>query len=136
MPVDSFLKKFAWSVPVAFTDAVGACQFSRGDTLYSSPIAYREWNEEFYRLAKGLRGIKVLRPEARPASPSPGLFLSNWDSPAEVEVFMPDAQESVRRLSTTQGRIYSVLWQGDISVLDTATSMPLVPHHPGYLLKL
>ena len=73
---DPFLSNFAWAVPTAFSDAVGACQFSRGDTLYSSPIAYREWNEEFYNLAKGLHAIKVLSPEAKPAPPSPCLFQS------------------------------------------------------------
>jgi len=129
-----FLSNFAWAVPIAFSDAVGACQFSRGDTLYSSPIAYCEWNEEFYKLAKGLRAIKILSPEAKPAPPSPGLFLSNWNSQVEVEVFMPDGQEGVKRLSTAQGRMYSMLWQGDSSVLDTTTSMPLVPHQAGYLL--
>lgn len=132
---DSFLSNFAWSVPTAFSDAVGACQFSRGDTLYSSPIAYREWNEEFYNSAKGLHAIKVLSPEAKPAPPSPALFQSNWSSEAEVEVFMPGGQEGVKRLSTTQGRIYSLLWRGDSSILDTATSVPTVPHQAGYLLK-
>ena len=128
---DPFLSNFAWAVPAAFSDAVGACQFSRGDTLYSSPIAYREWNEEFYKSAKGLYAIKVLSPESKPTPPSPALFQSNWSSVAEVEVFMPGGQEGVKRLSTTQGRIYSVLWRGDSSVLDPAMSVPLVPHHAG-----
>jgi hypothetical protein len=131
----ALLSGFAWAVPAAFSDAVGACQFSRGDTLYSSPIAYREWNEEFYKSAKGLYAIKVLSPESKPTPPSPALFQGNWSSVAEVEVFMPGGQEGVKRLSTTQGRIYSLLWRGDSSVLDPAMSVPLVPHHAGHLLK-
>ena len=132
---DPFLSNFTWAIPTAFSDAVGACQFSRGDTLYSSPIAYREWNEEFYELAQGLCAIKVLSPEAKPAPPSPGLFQSNWNAVAEVEVFIPSGQNGAEILSTTQGRIYSLLWRGDSSVLDPATSVPIIPHSAGYLLK-
>lgn len=84
----AFFSGFAWSVPMAFSDAVGACQFSRGDTLYSNRIAYRQWNEEFYKLAKDLHAIKVLSPEAKPAPPSPGLFQSNWNSAAESIPFL------------------------------------------------
>ncbi|MCX5729410.1 MAG: hypothetical protein NTZ28_11340, partial [Nitrospirae bacterium] len=91
-----YLDGFKWAVPSAFLGALGACQFSRGDTLYSSPIAYREWNEEFYELAQGLCAIKVLSPEAKPAPPSPGLFQSNWNSVAEVEVFMPGGQNGAK----------------------------------------
>ena len=131
----NFFPGFEWAIPSAFADALGACQFSRGDTLYSSPVAYREWNEEFYESAKGLRAIKVLSPEAKPAPPSPGLFQSNWNSVAEVEVFMPGGQNGAEILSTTQGRIYSLLWRGDSSVLDLATSVPIIPHPAGYLLK-
>jgi hypothetical protein len=131
----NFFPGFEWAIPSAFADALGACQFSRGDTLYSSPVAYREWNEEFYESAKGLRAIKVLSPEAKPAPPSPGLFQSNWNSVAEVEVFMPGGQNGAEILSTTQGRIYSLLWRGDSSVLDPATSVPIIPHPAGYLLK-
>ena len=131
----AFFSGFAWSVPMAFSDAVGACQFSRGDTLYSNRIAYRQWNEEFYKLAKDLHAIKVLSPEAKPAPPSPGLFQSNWNSAAEVELFMPGGQEGVKRFSTTQGRIYSLLWRGDSSFLDPAMPAPMVPHQARYLLK-
>ena len=54
---------------------------------------------------------------------------------AEVEVFMPGGQNGAEILSTTQGRIYSLLWRGDSSVLDPATSVPIIPHPAGYLLK-
>ena len=134
-PSSPFLPNFSWAVPVAFSDALGACQFSRGDTLYSSSFAYRKWDDEFYKLAQGLHAIKVLSPEAKPSPPSPGLFQSNWNSPTEVEFYKPVGQDGAKRLSTTQGRIYSLLWRGNTSVLDLTTSAPPIPFQANFLLK-
>jgi hypothetical protein len=131
----SFFAGFKWAIPSAFADALGACQFSRGDMLYSSSVAYREWNKEFYEMARGLYAIKILSPEAKPAPPSPSLFGSNWNTQAEAEIYNIGEQEGAKRFITTQGRIYSLLWRGDRSILDAATSAPLVPHQAGYLLK-
>ena len=130
----SFFPSFSWAVPLAFADALGACHFSRGDTLYSDPIAYRAWDDEFYRFGRDLYAIKVLHPEAKPSPPSPDLFRDNWDAPAEVEFHKVGKQSNMQRLSTTQGRIYSLLWRGDVAVLDIGTPMPQVPHQARYLL--
>jgi hypothetical protein len=110
----NFFTGFEWAIPSAFADALGACQFSRGDTLYSSSIAYREWNKEFYEMDKGLYAIKILSPEAKPAPPSPSLFGNNWNTQAEVEVYKIGEQEDAKCFITTQGRIYSLLWRGEI----------------------
>ena len=131
----NFFPGFEWAIPSAFADALGACQFSRGDMLYSSSIAYREWNKEFYEMARGLYAIKILSPEAKPAPPSPSLFGSNWNTQAEVEVYKIGEQEGAKCFMTTQGRIYSLLWRGNRSILDAATPAPLLPHQAGYLLN-
>jgi hypothetical protein len=131
----SFFPCFSWAIPLAFSDALGACQFSRGDTLYNDPIAYKAWDDEFYRMAHGLYAFKVLSPEAKPSPPSANLFKKNWEALAEVELYKPTSKSETRRISTTQGRLYSLLWQGDLSVLNCATSKPLVPHQSPYLLS-
>ncbi|MGH9425235.1 MAG: hypothetical protein ACRD2L_02895 [Terriglobia bacterium] len=126
---------FTWAVPLAFADALGACQFSRGDTLYSDPIAYRAWDDEFYQFAQDLQGIKVLHPETKPSPPSVNLFKKNWEASVEIELYRPVSKSEARRVSTTQGRLYSLLWRGELSVLDCATPKPRVPHQSPYLLS-
>jgi len=132
---NNYFPGFEWAIPSAFADALGACQFSRGDTLYSSSLAYREWNKEFYEMARGLYAIRILSPEAKPAPPSPSLFGNNWNTQAEVEVYKIGEQEDVKRFITTQGRIYSLLWRGDRTILDPSTSVPQLPHQAAHLMK-
>jgi hypothetical protein len=132
---NNYFPGFKWAIPSAFADALGACQFSRGDTLYSSSLAYREWNKEFYEMARGLYAIRILSPEAKPAPPSPSLFGNNWNTQAEVEVYKIGEQEDVKRFITTQGRIYSLLWRGDRTILDPSTSVPPLPHQAAHLMK-
>ncbi|MBI3356688.1 MAG: hypothetical protein HY038_07965 [Nitrospirae bacterium] len=119
-----YLDGFKWAVPIAFLDALGACQFSRGDTLYSSSIAYQEWNDEFYKKAKGTHALKVLSPEVKPVSTSGNLFQLNWDEKAEVETYTIGEADSPKRQVTTQGRIYCLIWRGDLSILNVNTPPP------------
>ncbi len=130
-----YLDGFKWAVPSAFLDALGACQFSRGDTLYSSSIAYQEWNDEFYRKAKGTHALKVLLPEAKPVSTSGNLFQLNWDEKAEVETYTIGKEDFPTRQVTTQGRIYCLIWRGDLSILNGDTPPPGKLQMTGDMLK-
>lgn len=130
-----YLDGFKWAVPSAFLDALGACQFSRGDTLYSSSIAYQEWNDEFYRKAKGTHALKVLLPEAKPVSTSGNLFQLNWDEKAEVETYTIGKEDFPTRQVTTQGRIYCLIWRGDLSILNVKTPPPEKLQMTGDILK-
>jgi len=130
-----YLDGFKWAVPNAFMDALGACQFSRGDTLYSSSIAYQEWNDEFYKKAKGMHSLKVLSPEVKPVSTSGNLFQLNWDEKAEVETYTIGEADSPKRQSTTQGRIYCLIWRGDLSILNINTPPPEKLQMAGDILK-
>lgn len=130
-----FIDGFKWAVPRAFLDALGACQFSRGDTLYSNPIAYQAWNAEFYKEAKGMHCLKVLSPEAKPVSTSVNLFQNHWNDKAEVETYTIGKEDHPTRQRTTQGRIYSLIWRGDLSILDVSALAPEKPQMAGDLLK-
>lgn len=131
-----FIEGFRWAVPTAFSDAVGACQFSRGDTLYSSPIAYQAWDEPFYQKVRGLECLQVLSPEAKPAPPSAELFESNWETEAQAQLFAVGEKTAPVQVSTTQGRIYTLLWYGDIRVLNPQAPVPRLPQTARELLKL
>lgn len=126
---------FKWAVPNAFLDALGACQFSRGDTLYSSSIAYQEWNDEFYKKAKGMHSLKVLSPEVKPVSTSGNLFQLNWDEKAEVETYTIGEADSPKRQLTTQGRIYCLIWRGDLSILNINNPPPEKIQMAGDILR-
>jgi hypothetical protein len=130
-----YLDGFKWAVPSAFLDALGACQFSRGDTLYSSSIAYQEWNDEFYKKAKGMHALNVRLPEAKPLSTSGNLFQLNWNEKAEVETYTIGTEDLPTRQITTQGRIYCLIWRGDLSILNLSTPPPEKLQMPGDLLK-
>ncbi len=43
---ERFFDGFAWAVPAAFSEAVSACMFLEGDTLYDTKKAYSgEWEK-------------------------------------------------------------------------------------------
>lgn len=131
-----YIEGFRWAVPTAFADALGACQFSRGDTLYSSPIAYQAWDETFYQNVKELECLQVLSPEAKPAPPSVELFESNWETEAQAQLFTVGGKSPLVQFSTTQGRIYTLLWHGNTEVLNLQTPVPRLPQTARELLKL
>lgn len=131
-----FIESFRWAVPTVFADALGACQFSRGDTLYNSQIAYQAWDETFHQNVKELKCLQVLSPEAKPAPPSVELFESNWDTEAQVQLFTVGEKSPLVQISTTQGRIYTMLWHGNSEVLNLQTPVPRLPQTVRELLKL
>jgi len=121
-----FFAHFAWAVPTAFADALAQCHFDRGDQLYDTRQAYQVWQ----KAKRGIRhGVRVIRERAAPAQDDEApdeLFIRNWDAPIDIE--LRDVRKDTRNpISTTQGRLYSLLWKGDVSILDTVMPDPVLP---------
>lgn len=118
---------FEWAVPRAFHDAVDQCRFERGDTLYDTREAY---GPDWRRACEVIRHhIRVSHPEklAIGAGAEGGsVFRANWESEVRLAVF-----ERMQRLDgevvSTQGRLYTAMWHGDLSVLSLDTPEPVLP---------
>ncbi|MDT8369573.1 MAG: hypothetical protein RQ745_10225 [Longimicrobiales bacterium] len=122
-----YFDRFEWAVPWAFHDAVDQCRFERGDTLYDTRDAYGpDWGEA----CKAIRNhLRVRYPDKlTTSSPIDGdsIFNSNWKSEVRVDVF-EDGNQIESELVSTQGRLYTVVWHGDLSVLSPDTPDPDVP---------
>ena len=127
MSEQTFFAGFAWSVPSAFCDPLGACRFEEGDSLYDTKDGYLQWDEGL----KGLKyGIQIREPKktAKGAlkEDEDAIFARNWLEPVTFE--LTRYQQNKRELiTTTQGRLYSFLRTGDFAFLDAKTQAPIVP---------
>jgi len=116
---DPWLPGFAWAVPVAFSGPVSSCRFEQGDVLHLSRAGYGDWSG-------GVPGpwLQVLDPprSARAASGAAdaGRFAASWGSPVEIELDEGEGAPT-RRLTTTQGRLFTTLWRGDLAALEAMT---------------
>jgi len=122
-----YFDRFQWAVPWAFHDAVDQCRFERGDTLYDTREAYGpDWSEACTHIRQHLR---VRHPDKLTAAASSGggsNFGSNWESEVRVDVF-ENMEKVENELVSTQGRLYTALWRGDLSVLSLESPEPAVP---------
>lgn len=112
-----FLPGFTWALPTAFSDAVFLCSFEEGDILYDTPLAYEgEWNnvkneiQYFLQIRHPARGYSS-------ASNGNGVFEANWNSEVRLELYKNHKMVSVGQIHTTQGKLYSALWKGDIGLI-------------------
>jgi len=113
-----FFAGFSWPVPTAFAAAVAACRFEQGDVLYSSKRAYRAWDPVQSELRHHIQVIDPPRSARAMTSESDGSrFSANWSSSVQLEL-KDYRSSSVETRSSTQGRLFSCVWQGDVSLLD------------------
>jgi hypothetical protein len=125
---EDFFAGFHWAVRTAFAGPVGACRFEQGDILHDSELAYAlPWEQ-----AKPGPGASVLvkSPMRGPASKSEkdaeSLFQDNWGQAVTLE-FTDHRAHATRELTSTQGRLYTLLWKGDASVLAPDSPAPPLP---------
>ena len=111
-----FFSNFAWGVSHAFAQAVGQCSFQQGDVLH---------------IGDGKR-IQVTYPPRR----IPGyieskknIFQKNWNS--KILLLGID----IVPIETTQGRLYTALWHGDLSILNMDTNNPPIPREARQITK-
>ena len=133
----TFFPNFAWAIPKAFADPLSTCRFEQGDTLYKNQSAYElPWSE--VTKTNG-QAIQVLSPSKGVASKSTGqddsAFGENWQQ--EVIFDLHDLKTGeIQTITTTEGRLYTLLWRGDINILDEQQEAPPVPRQASALKKL
>lgn len=141
---DKFFKGFAWALPSAFAEPLANCQFERGDVLYNTKQAYEgTWNEALPHIKYSIQVLSPMRgtnikleknTEKKTEEMATFIFKNNWKS--NVEFTLTDYKtKKTTQIKTTQGRLYSLLWKGDISILDNTLSDPPVPILAKQVLK-
>lgn len=127
MAEQTFFPGFAWAVPSAFCDPLGACRFEEGDSLYDVKEAYLPWDEALKCLKYGIQ-ITAPKKTARGTlkENEDAVFARNWSEPVTFE--LTRYRENEREIiSATQGRLYSFLRTGDFALFDGKTPAPVVP---------
>lgn len=119
----NFYDGFAWAVPRAFADPLAACRFELGDVLYDSRESYKG-------LPQSGHAVQVLEPSRGIGSPSSGqdasVFADAWRQEVVFE-WHDFAAQTKRTITSTQGRLYTLLWKGDEATLDFSTPEPPIP---------
>ncbi len=116
--IDLFTE-FKWAVPKAFAPALRDCRFEQGDRLYDTAEAYEGYWKDAQSHLK--YSIEILSPPRGQVVQtikkySASEFASNWLSEVEL-VVTHHKEKGFVETTTTQGRLYSLLWIGDLSVL-------------------
>jgi len=112
-----FFAGFSWPVPTAFAAAIAACRFEQGDVLYSSKRAYRAWDPARSELRHHIQVLDPPKSARAMTSESDGSrFSANWSSSVQLELqdYQSNSAETWR---STQGRLFSCVWKGDVSLL-------------------
>jgi len=119
MESQKYFEGFNWSVPQAFSEALGKCKFEQGDVLYSNRCAYEmAWGEAKKNLEYSIQVISPPRSISSSKSDgADGVFLSNWSSKVEFELTSYQADRKERK-KTSQGNLYMMLLNGNLSILD------------------
>jgi hypothetical protein len=121
-----YLAGFDWPVPRAFAAAVTACRFEQGDVLYSHRSAYGRWAKAQDRLEHRIQVLEPAKTTRALGTDADGnRFQANWESPVELDLLGRDGE--ARRITTTQGRLFSCLWQGAVSWLSPDSEPPVPP---------
>lgn len=127
---ETYFTGFEWPVPVAFSDALAACRFEKGDILYSDICAYTmPWGEALKSLKYSLQ---VNYPPRSYSSTSnedkEGIFRTNWNSTVKFELTdYTGSKPSSRIFNVTQGELYSLLWKGNFNVFSDEGKIKTIP---------
>ena len=123
----AFFSGFSWAVPEAFAAAVCSYRFEQGDVLHKHPRGYEALTGE---IPNDLTASPLRQP-ARSTRSLTSEFdgvrrLANWLGEVELDRVELASGASESR-TTTQGRLFMVLWQGDEGWLDAARAEPPLP---------
>lgn len=123
-----FFSNFSWAVPQAFSDAVALCRFEEGDVLYDTRRAYDgSWSEALKHITYSLQVRYPARATVSEKEKVGGVFEKNWDSEVRIELYKNQEKVSIGQITTTQGRLYTAIWKGDLTVLENDTEAPPLP---------
>lgn len=128
---EEYFDGLAWPLPLAFADALAACRFERGDMLYDTKTAYEgPWDKVRHHISYS---IQVMSPSRAPMPRSreqreekKSVFRSNWEQ--TVSLHLTDyLKNETDEITTTEGRLYTFLWEGNRKWLEEKTDAPPVP---------
>jgi len=107
---------------------VTACRFEEGDILYDSQKAYSgEWGEAVEHIRHSLQVRSPSRGTTAASNASGSVFGKNWDTEVTFELQDFASDEPAQFVETTQGKLFTALWRGDLSVFkgDLNPKLPL-----------
>ena len=123
-----FFDGFSWALPTAFAEPLAACRFEQGDVLYDTRRAYQgTWGEALPHIKYSLQVKSPLGgPVAKTEKEEESVFTDNWNQ-AVIFTFTEHRKKEIREITTTQGRLYTLLWKGDPNLLGEGTAAAPVP---------
>ncbi len=116
---------FVWPVPTAFASELAKCRFERGDIFYDTPRGYLVWEEALKHVVYSLQVRFPAHEAATKAPTDASVFAGNWKSPVGFTLTNYKSKET-NEITTTQGRLYTLLWRGEWKVLGDSDE-PTVP---------
>ena len=123
-----FFDGFSWAVPLAFSEAVSTCMFVEGDALYDTKKAYTVgWEKAPLHIRHYVTVRSTAASPKQPEEGSRSVFAKNWTSGVTLELHSSDEGWTKQFVETTQGRLYSLLWHGDVGVLSDDSPNPPLP---------
>lgn len=126
---EAWFEAFAWPVPRAFAAALAAPRFEQGDVLFRERRGFGPLVDP---LPVGLEAIQVLSParsSARSGSETSGQEerrRAAWNAEVVIERVAVDEGRSQVQVST-QGRLFTALWRGQVDWLDSDHEPPPLP---------
>ncbi len=120
---------FAWAVPSAFRDALSQCLFSEGDILYDRKEGYNKWSDALQHVNYVIQvRYASLKTKEIDIDKVDAAFKRNWHLHIELDLWQPKEGNlgNPERIVCTQGKLYCLLWHGDLSVLKIKKE----PHAP------
>lgn len=132
MEKSKYFSQFSWAIPIGFSDALRFCQFGEGDILYQKKSAYQEeWDAQSVGIA-----FQVTYPSRSvnaPKEDSSAVFKNNWNAEVRLQKYECKTSKSKELspkddlITTTQGRLYTSVWKGDLDILNIDTEAPVMP---------
>lgn len=123
-----FFSGFKWAVPKAFSDAVSLCRFEEGDMLYDTEKAYDgDWERAKKFIGHSLQVKYPTRVTGGASEKGGSVFNSNWRSEVRIDLYQNLEKVGDNQIYTTQGRLYTALWKGDLAILEKESEDPAAP---------
>lgn len=122
-----FYSRFSWAVPTVFSDAIANCKFEEGDILYDSQFAYQEWGKAkesiryYIKVKSPKRTLRVTKGKNKT------VVLANWDSEVKIELKSFFNNSPAKLIKTTQGKLFTLLWKGNLEILNDDMPNPSPP---------
>lgn len=122
-----FFTGFSWGVPKIFSDAIANCKFEEGDIIYDSQLAYQEWSQALKSIKYCIKVKSPRRTLRITKGENDTVASANWRSEVVIDLkkFFNKAPSQI--ITTTQGRLFSLLWKGDSEIFNENKPDPSQP---------